>query len=207
LYFYFEPADKGTLFLDELAELSLPMQVKLLRAVQEKNFRPVGDTREKHADVRIIAATNKDLETELMAGRFREDLYYRLNVINIHMPPLRDRQGDIPLLAQYFLEKYSRDMGKDVRKVSAYALDILSNYIFPGNVRELENIIGTRPDTHIHRRKRLFRLQPLTDEGLFRGVHRSGKTRTTGARNRTILCIYHPLYLPPTRLPSLRTHR
>jgi two-component system, NtrC family, response regulator PilR len=137
----FELADKGTLFLDELAELSLPMQVKLLRAVQEKTFRPIGATREKQADVRIIAATNKDLETELMAGRFREDLYYRLNVINIHMPPLRDRQGDIPLLAQYFLEKYSRDMGKDVRKVSAYALDILSNYIFPGNVRELENII------------------------------------------------------------------
>ena len=137
----FSLAHKGTIFLDELAELSLPMQVKLLRVVQDRTYRAVGGTREHTLDVRFIAATNKDLEDEVMAGRFREDLYYRLNVINIHTPPLRSRQGDIPLLAQYFLEKYSRLMNKDVRKLSAYALDILSRYDFPGNVRELENII------------------------------------------------------------------
>lgn len=137
----FETAHKGTIFLDEIAELSLPMQVKLLRVAQDKTYRAVGGTSERVVDVRFIAATNKDLETEVMAGRFREDLYYRLNVINIHMPPLRERKGDIPLLSQYFLEQYSRSLDKDVRKISAYALDILSNYDFPGNVRELENII------------------------------------------------------------------
>jgi two-component system response regulator PilR (NtrC family) len=131
----------GTLFLDELAELTLPMQVKLLRLVQEKTYRPVGGNVELTADVRFIAATNKSLETEIMAGRFREDLYYRLNVINIQLPPLRERPMDIPLLAHFFLEKYSRQQNKDVRKLSTYALDILQRYHFPGNVRELENII------------------------------------------------------------------
>ncbi len=134
-------ANGGTLFLDELGELSLPMQVKLLRVIQEKTFRPVGGDREERSDVRFISATNKNLETEIMAGRFREDLYYRLNVINIQLPALRERAADIPLLAQFFLEKYSRLQNKDVRKLSAYALDILSRYHFPGNVRELENII------------------------------------------------------------------
>lgn len=134
-------ADGGTLFLDELGELSLPMQVKLLRVIQEKTFRPVGGDKEERSDVRFISATNKNLEVEIMEGRFREDLYYRLNVINIHMPPLRTRATDIPLLAQFFLEKYSLAQHKDVRKLSAYALDILSRYHFPGNVRELENII------------------------------------------------------------------
>jgi two-component system response regulator PilR (NtrC family) len=134
-------ADGGTLFLDELAELTLPMQVKLLRVVQEKTFRPVGGNIEQETDVRFIAATNKNLETEIIAGRFREDLYYRLNVINIRIPPLRERTEDIPLLAHFFLEKYSRQQNKDVRKLSAYALDILTRYHFPGNVRELENII------------------------------------------------------------------
>jgi two-component system response regulator PilR (NtrC family) len=134
-------ADGGTLFLDELAELTLPMQVKLLRVAQEKTFRPVGGNAEQTTDLRFIAATNKNLETEIMAGRFREDLYYRLNVINIRLPPLRERTMDIPLLAHYFLEKYSTQQKKDVRKLSTYALDILSRYHFPGNVRELENII------------------------------------------------------------------
>ncbi|MDR1546406.1 MAG: sigma 54-interacting transcriptional regulator [Deltaproteobacteria bacterium] len=134
-------ADGGTLFLDELAELTLPMQVKLLRVVQERTFRPVGGNAELTADVRFIAATNKNLESEIIAGRFREDLYYRLNVINIRIPPLRERPMDIPLLAHYFLEKYSLQQSKDVRKLSTYALDILSRYHFPGNVRELENII------------------------------------------------------------------
>ena len=134
-------ADEGTLFLDELAELTLTMQVKLLRVVQERTFRPVGGNAEQETDVRFIAATNKSLEAEIIAGRFREDLYYRLNVINIRLPPLRERVMDIPILAHFFLEKYSRQQNKDVRKLSTYALDILTRYHFPGNVRELENII------------------------------------------------------------------
>ncbi|MEW5722400.1 MAG: sigma 54-interacting transcriptional regulator [Thermodesulfobacteriota bacterium] len=137
----FELAHKGTIFLDEIGELSLAMQVKLLRVVQDKTYRPLGDTRERVLDLRLIAATNKNLEAEVIAGRFREDLYYRLNVINIHLPPLRERKEDIPILAQFFLDKYTRVMNKDVRKISAFALDILAKYHFPGNVRELENII------------------------------------------------------------------
>ena len=137
----FEAADGGTLFLDEMAELTPPVQVKLLRAVQEKTFKMVGGSEELSVDVRIISATNRDLEREVMNGNFREDLYYRLNVINIHMPPLRERPEEIPLLAQHFLEKYSKQMGKDIRKISSFALDILKSYNFPGNIRELENII------------------------------------------------------------------
>ena len=137
----FEAAHKGTLFLDEMAELPPPVQVKLLRAVQEKTFKMVGGSEEISVDVRIISATNRELEREVMDGMFREDLYYRLNVINIHMPPLRERPDEIPLLAQHFLEKYSDQMGKDIRKISAYALDLLKSYNFPGNIRELENII------------------------------------------------------------------
>jgi len=137
----FEVADGGTLFLDEIAELTPPVQVKLLRAVQEKTFKMVGGSEQLSVDVRIISATNRDLEREVMEGNFREDLYYRLNVINIHMPPLRERANEIPLLAQHFLGKYSEQMGKDIRKISSYALDILKSYNFPGNIRELENII------------------------------------------------------------------
>ena len=137
----FEAAHGGTLFLDEIAELPPPVQVKLLRAVQEKTFKMVGGSEEISVDARIISATNRDLEREVMEGTFREDLYYRLNVINIHMPPLRDRPDEIPLLAQHFLEKYSREMAKDIRKMSSFALDILKSYNFPGNIRELENII------------------------------------------------------------------
>jgi two-component system response regulator PilR (NtrC family) len=137
----FEAADGGTLFLDEMAELTPPVQVKLLRAVQEKTFKMVGGSEELSVDVRIISATNRDLEREVMNGNFREDLYYRLNVININMPPLRERPEEIPLLAQHFLEKYSQQMGKDIRKISSFALDILKSYNFPGNIRELENII------------------------------------------------------------------
>jgi two-component system response regulator PilR (NtrC family) len=137
----FEVADGGTLFLDEIAELTPPVQVKLLRAVQEKTFKMVGGSEELSVDVRIISATNRDLEREVMEVNFREDLYYRLNVINIHMPPLRERANEIPLLAQHFLGKYSVQMGKDIRKISSYALDILKSYNFPGNIRELENII------------------------------------------------------------------
>ena len=136
-----EAAKGGTLFLDEIGELSTPLQVKLLRLIQEKTYKMVGGTEDIKADVRFISATNQDLEQKIIKGSFREDLYYRLNVIHIRIPPLRERTGDIPLLAQYFLEKYSRQFGKEIRKISTYALDILKGYNFPGNVRELENII------------------------------------------------------------------
>jgi two-component system response regulator PilR (NtrC family) len=137
----FEAADGGTVFFDEVGELSPAIQVKLLRVIQERTFTAVGGTEEKSVDVRFISATNKDLEKEVIKGNFREDLYFRLNVIHIATPPLRKREGDLELLAHYFLEKYSKELKKNVRKISAYAMDILEQYSFPGNVRELENII------------------------------------------------------------------
>lgn len=137
----FDMADGGTVFLDEIGELPAPLQVKLLRVIQEKTFTAVGGTEEKNVDVRFISASNKNLEEEIINHNFREDLYFRLNVIQINLPPLREREGDLSLLSQFFLEKYSRELGKDVRKISAYAMDILKDYNFPGNVRELENII------------------------------------------------------------------
>ncbi len=137
----FDAASGGTIFLDEIGDLPLSLQVKLLRVVQEKTFTPVGDTQEVNVDVRIISATNQDLEEKVIDKKFREDLYYRLNVIQLRIPPLRERTMDIPLLAQYFLEKYSREMGKEIKQISAYAVDALKGYHFPGNVRELENII------------------------------------------------------------------
>ncbi len=137
----FEVADGGTVFLDEVGELSPTIQVKLLRVIQGRTFTAVGGTEEKTVDVRFISATNKDLEKEVIGKNFREDLYFRINVINILIPPLRERIGDLPLLAQHFLEKYSRELGKDIKKISAYAMDLLGQYYFPGNVRELENII------------------------------------------------------------------
>jgi two-component system response regulator PilR (NtrC family) len=136
-----EAAHGGTVFLDEVGELSIPMQVKLLRAVQERVFRCVGGTQDITVDIRIVSATNKRLEDEVIAGNFREDLFYRLNVIEIKVPPLRERKGDLKLLAQHFIEKYAREMGKEVTKLSSYAIDLLKKYNFPGNVRELENLI------------------------------------------------------------------
>jgi len=137
----FEAADRGTIFLDEIGDLPFTLQVKLLRVVQEKSFKPVGGTKEIEVDVRIISATNVDLEEKVIKGEFREDLFYRLNVINIRIPPLRDRKMDIPILAQHFLEKYSQESGKEIRDISSYALKVLLDYSFPGNVRELENIV------------------------------------------------------------------
>jgi two-component system response regulator PilR (NtrC family) len=137
----FGVADGGTVFLDEIGELSPVIQVKLLRVIQDRTFTAVGGTDVKVVDVRFIAATNKNLETEVIDGNFREDLYFRLNVIPLDLPPLREREGDIPLLAQHFLEKYSLEMKKDIGKISAYAMSILQKYSFPGNVRELENIV------------------------------------------------------------------
>ena len=137
----FEEAHKGTIFLDEIGELSLPIQVKLLRAVQEKVFKAVGGNEDISVDMRILSATNKNLEKEVIAGNFREDLFYRLNVIEIKVPPLRERKADLRTLAQYFLEKYSREMGKEITKFSSYAIDMLNKYDFPGNIRELENLL------------------------------------------------------------------
>ncbi|WP_320041319.1 sigma-54 dependent transcriptional regulator [uncultured Desulfobacter sp.] len=137
----FDAANTGTIFLDEIGELSTFLQVKLLRAVQETRFTPVGGTKEFEVDVRIISATNKKLEQEVIDGNFREDLFFRLNVIPIKVPPLRDRKGDIELLAAHFVKKYSEKLGKDIVKLSSYAIDFLNQYSFPGNVRELENLI------------------------------------------------------------------
>ncbi|MDJ0986011.1 MAG: sigma-54 dependent transcriptional regulator [Desulfobacterales bacterium] len=137
----FETAHKGTVFLDEIGELSLPIQVKLLRAVQEKVFKPVGGNDDISVDIRIVSATNKALEEEVIAGNFREDLFYRLNVIEIKVPPLRERKADLRALAQHFLEKYSTEMEKEITKFSSYALDLLKKYDFPGNIRELENLL------------------------------------------------------------------
>lgn len=137
----FEVSDGGTVFLDEVAELTPGVQVKILRVVQEKAFKPVGETRDVEVDVRIICATNKNLEDEVIAGNFREDLYYRLNVIHIDVPPLRERREDLSALAQHFLEKHAREMDKSIHKLSSYALDMLARYDFPGNIRELENMI------------------------------------------------------------------
>jgi DNA-binding NtrC family response regulator len=136
-----EVTDKGTFFLDEVSELSPALQVKLLRAIEAKEFIPVGSTETKKVDIRFIGATNTDLQEQVKKGSFREDLFYRLNVIFIQLPPLRQRKDDIPLLAGYFLAKYNKIMGKEVKEFSAQAMDSLVNYPWPGNIRELENVI------------------------------------------------------------------
>jgi two-component system response regulator PilR (NtrC family) len=136
----FQEANVGTLFLDEIGELSLALQVKLLRALQERKVKPVGASDEIEVDVRVIAATNRDLEAEVARGAFRADLYYRLNVIELRLPPLRHRREDIPLLAEHFLRRYSAEHRR-TSKLSSEAMRRLESYEFPGNVRELENII------------------------------------------------------------------
>jgi two-component system response regulator PilR (NtrC family) len=137
----FEMASGGTIFLDEIGELPPVLQVKLLRVVQEKTFRRLGGSEDITVDVRIISATNQNLDEKVKDGSFREDLYYRLNVIPIHLPPLRERKDDIPVLTKHFIEKYSREFHKEIRTISLYALELLMGYQFPGNIRELENII------------------------------------------------------------------
>ncbi|MBP7526616.1 MAG: sigma-54-dependent Fis family transcriptional regulator [Syntrophorhabdaceae bacterium] len=138
---FFQTADGGTIFLDEISETSLAMQVKLLRVLQDKEVCMVGSGRTRKVDVRILASTNKDLATLVEKGLFREDLFYRINVINIDLPPLRERDNDVILLAQHFMKKYSEELGKPVHRFSDRALQILRKYHWPGNVRELENII------------------------------------------------------------------
>ncbi len=137
----FEEAEGGTIFLDEIGDLPLPTQVKLNRALQEKEIRRVGDTEAIKTNVRVIAATHRDLKAEVQAGRFREDLYYRLNVFPVVLPPLRDRREDVPLLASHFLEKHARMLGRPQTAFDAEALRALTGYRWPGNVRELENAV------------------------------------------------------------------
>ncbi len=137
----FVEASGGTLFLDEIGELPAPLQVKLLRVLQEEEVRPVGESKPRQVDVRVIAATSRDLDQEIREGRFREDLYYRLNVVHVHVPALRDRREDIPLLVDHFVARASRSLGKTLRGLSDDALLRLTDYAWPGNVRELENVI------------------------------------------------------------------
>jgi Nif-specific regulatory protein len=137
----FELAEGGTLFLDEVGELNLSTQVKLLRVIQAREFERVGGTETLRANVRLVTATNKDLERAITEGTFREDLYYRLNVFTIYVPPLRDRKPDVLLLADHFVEKYAREHGKSIRRISTPCIDMLVSYHWPGNVRELENTI------------------------------------------------------------------
>ena len=137
----FREAEGGTLFLDEIGEIPLQVQVKLLRAIQERTVRPVGSMTEVPVDVRIVAASNLDLDKEVGEGRFRPDLYYRLNVVRIDIPPLHDRREDIPALIDYFLARYSREAGRKIKGMSREALQVLLDYHYPGNVRELENVI------------------------------------------------------------------
>nr|WP_245527644.1 sigma 54-interacting transcriptional regulator [Chloroherpeton thalassium] len=153
----FELANTGTIFLDEVGELSLSIQAKLLRILQEKEFERVGGNKTIKADVRIIAATNRNLEEEIQEGKFREDLFYRLNIFPVTVPPLRERKSDILLLADYFVEKYNQMNGKGVRRISTTAIDMLMRYHWPGNVRELENCVE--------------RAVILSDDGVIHGYH------------------------------------
>lgn len=137
----FEVAHKGTIFLDEIADMSLSMQAKILRVLQEQSFDRVGGTKSVKVDFRPVAATNKNLEKALVKGLFREDLYFRLNVITISIPPLRERREDIPLLANHFLQRSNRVNGEKINNISTEVMDLLMNYEWPGNVRELENVI------------------------------------------------------------------
>ena len=137
----FEVAEGGTLFLDEIGELNLATQVKLLRVLQEREYERLGGTETIRVNIRLIAATNKDLEKAIAAGEFRDDLYYRLNVFSIFVPPLRERKADVLLLADYFLEKFSKEHGKQVKRIATPAIDMLTSYHWPGNVRELANVM------------------------------------------------------------------
>jgi two-component system response regulator AtoC len=200
----FEDADGGTLFLDEIGELSPPLQVKLLRALQEGEIRRVGDNSDRPVDVRLIAATARDLEAEVAAGRFRADLYYRINVVRLHLPPLRDRREDIPELVRHFIQLYGRRLGLSVTSISPAAMRLLMEYAWPGNVRELENVIerslvmaeGTQiePDHLPAAIKSPGAAVPVRDEldlsikrqtaALERGLIRSALERTGGNRTR-----------------------
>lgn len=168
----FELANNGTIFLDEIGDLSPTIQVKLLRVLQEREFERVGGNETLHINVRIIAATNRDLERLLEDGKFREDLYYRLNVFPIHIPPLRHRKSDIMLLADHFVEKYSKKNGKKIKRISTPAINLLMSYHWPGNVRELENcieravLLSTDEVIHGHQLPPSLQSAESTDTGL-----------------------------------------
>jgi len=164
----FEAAGGGTLFLDEIAELPSHLQVKLLRVIQEKTIRRVGGTSDVQVDARILSASNRNLVDEVAAGRFREDLYYRLNVIQISLPPLRDRRGDIPLLVNHFIEKFSTDLGRSITSVDEDVMAKLMDHDYPGNVRELENAI--------ERAVALSRDEGITIDSLPPGLSRQPQT-------------------------------
>ncbi len=157
----FETANKGTLFLDEIAEASHNVQLKLLRIIETGEFEPVGSSKSKKIDVRIIAASNKNLKDEVKIGNFREDLYYRLNVVSINLPPLRERNDDIPLLVEHFINKFNCKFDKNIRKVSDETMDLLIDYPWPGNVRELENAIE---HAFIHCREQIISKEHLPDD-------------------------------------------
>jgi len=162
----FEVADEGSIFLDEISELPLLMQVKLLRVLQDREFKRVGGTEDIRVDVRIISATNKDLEEAVGEKRFREDLFYRLNVIQVKLPPLRQRKEDISVLAMHFLRKYSEELNKNISTISPESLRILLNYDYPGNVRELQNIIERAVALESSQELTTQNLGPYLDEQL-----------------------------------------
>ena len=137
----FEEADGGTVFLDEIGDLSQPLQAKLLRVIDDREIRPLGGVQARKVDIRFITATNKNINDMVKNGAFREDLYYRVNVVTLKLPPLRERKDDIVILTRHFLLKYSCDIGKNVQFIDDKALNLLMNYNWPGNVRELQNII------------------------------------------------------------------
>jgi two-component system response regulator PilR (NtrC family) len=167
-----EVAEKGTIFLDEIGEMSAVMQVKLLRVLQERRFRRVGGLDELTADIRVIAATNQDLEKAVAENRFREDLFYRINVIPIRLPPLRERREDIPLLAEHFLAKYAEQMQKAVTGISRSAMDLLMLHDWPGNIRELENVL--------ERAVALEATPTVLDESLPPSIRGGGPARSAG---------------------------
>jgi two-component system response regulator PilR (NtrC family) len=136
-----EVSERGTIFLDEIGEMNATMQVKLLRVLQDRRFRRLGGTEEVQADIRVIAATNQDLQKRVAEGKFREDLFYRINVLPVHLPPLRERREDIPPIAEHFLARFAEQMQKPVRSISGEAMDLLQAFAWPGNVRELENVM------------------------------------------------------------------
>ena len=198
----FQEADGGTIFLDEIGELPMELQVKLLRVLQEGELRRVGDTRAVKVDVRVLAATLRDLKEEIKKGSFRDDLYYRLNVIEIKLPPLRSRPGDIPALASHFIEKYGRRFGKPVKALSEEALGALLSYGWPGNIRELENVIEramileetgtirklslpiaqTGPQRPFHELSIKKAQEELEKELISRALERTGNNRTKAAQ-------------------------
>jgi transcriptional regulator with GAF, ATPase, and Fis domain len=137
----FEMAEGGTIFLDEVGELPLGTQIALLRVLQEQEFERVGGTRSIQTNVRVIAATNRNLQAAINAGSFRSDLFYRLNVFPIEIPPLRERRADIPVLVDYFLDRYARNVGKNIRGINKKSLELLQSHPWPGNIRELQNVI------------------------------------------------------------------